>query len=348
MTLRVGIAGLGRIGRGLLRTNYTQAKAGRFDICVVCDVMPVEHVAYLIANDSTYGNPPFSVDCTQDELVINGKKIRYLQVGRRRNPVDGADLNVLRHLSLDVFVDATGTAALADLQRYIEQNAAPKVVCTSNIGGADISLVYGVNHRDYDPARHHIITASTCTGNAMVPVAHILERHFGINFARIITIHPALADQRVLDGYHATAQLGRSYMASVIPVPTNVAKSTALVLPELEGKLESLSYRVPTAIVSILDVSASLKTSTSREECVALFEEYAQNQFKGIIQCEYGAWGQERASIDFSGSEYSAILLMKHIVVNSGTQLGLSIMHDNEQAYCCRALDVLNLINQSN
>lgn len=346
MTLRVGIAGLGRIGRGLLRTNYTQAAAGRFDISVVCDVMPIEHVAYLIANDSTYGKPPFSVDCTRDELVINGKKIRYLQVGRRRNPPDSADLNVLRQLSLDVFIDATGTAALADLQRLIEQEAAPKVVCTSNIAGADISLVYGVNHLDYDPARHHIITASTCTGNAMVPVAYILEQHFGIDFARIITIHPALGDQRVLDGYHATAQLGRSFMESVIPVSTNVAKSTSLVLPSLEGKLESLSYRVPTAIVSIVDVTATLKTRTSREECIALFEEYANHQFKDIIQCEYGAWGQERASIDFSGSEYSAIIMMKHIMVNNGTQLGLSIMHDNEQAYCCRTLDVLSLINQ--
>jgi glyceraldehyde 3-phosphate dehydrogenase len=275
MTLRVGIAGLGRVGRGLLRTNYTQSAAGRFDICVVCDVMPIDQVAYLMAHDSTYGKPPFSLDCAESDLIIAGKKVRYLRVDRRRGLPDDVSCNALREFNLDVFIDATGTAAIADLRALIEHKIAKKVICTSNIAGCDISLVFGVNDHKYDPHRHHVMTASTCTGNAMVPVAYILDKHFGIDYARIITIHPALSDQRVLDGYHTVSQMGRTCAASILPVSTNVAKSTALVLPSLEGKLESISYRVPTAIVSVLDCTATLAKNTSRDECVELFENYA-------------------------------------------------------------------------
>ena len=347
MTLRVGIAGLGRVGRGLLRTNHTQFAKGRFDVCVLCDVMPIDQVAYLMAHDSTYGKPPFSVDCDSRDLIIGGKNVRYLRVDRRRGLPDDASCKALREFELDVFIDATGTATITDLRAIIEQNIAKKVICTANISGADISLVYGVNDHKYDPDRHHVMTASTCTGNAMVPVAFMLDKHFGIDYARIITIHPALSDQRVLDGYHSTSQLGRSYAASILPVSTNVAKSTALVLPSLEGKLDSISYRIPTAIVSVLDVSVNLTRETSRDECVELFENYAKSSLEGIIHCEYGSWGHDKASIDFLGTEYSSIILMNHLTVTHGRQLGISIMHDNEQAYCCRALDILGLISRN-
>ncbi|MFA5983034.1 MAG: glyceraldehyde 3-phosphate dehydrogenase NAD-binding domain-containing protein [Methylococcaceae bacterium] len=346
MTLRVGIAGLGRIGRGLLRNNYTKSAEGRFDISIVCDVMPIDQVAYLMANDSTYGQSPFFLDCDGDNLMVNGKAVRYLKVDRRRGLPDEASYKVLREYQLDVFIDATGTATINDLRSLVDQKLAKKIICTSNIEGSDISLVFGINHADYDPLQHHVVTASTCTGNAMVPIAHILEKHFGIDYARIITIHPALADQRVLDSYHSSPQLGRAYAASVLPLATNVAKSTALIIPSLKGKLDSLSYRVPTAIVSIIDFTAQLAKDTSREECVRLFEDYANNSLKGIIQCDYGAWGHERASIDFMGSEFSSILLMNHLVVNQHRHLGVSMVHDNEQAYCCRALDVLGLIGE--
>lgn len=346
MALRVGIAGLGRVGRGLLRTNYSQVPGGRFDVCVICDVMAVRQIAYLLAHDSTYGRPPFTVDCADDEVVVGGKKIHYLRVDRRRGLPDEECGALLRSFDLDVFVDATGTAGIADLRRIIEQKIAKKVVCTANVDGCDISLVYGVNENSYDPERHRIITASTCTGNAMVPVAHILERHFGIEYARILTIHPVLSDQRVIDGYHQVSQLGRSYAPSILPVATNVAKSTALVLPSLAGRLDSLSYRVPTAIVSVLDFTAALKRAASREECVELFENYARTSMKGIIHCEHGAWGYEKASIDYMDTEFSSILLMHHLTVNQGRHLGVSIMHDNERGYCCRALDVLDLLSR--
>ena len=345
MTLRVGIAGLGRIGRGLLRTNYSQSAGGRFDICVVCDVMPIDQVAYLMSHDSTYGKPPFLLDCDGNNLLIDGKQVRYMKVDRRRGLPDEESCEALRDFGLDVFIDATGTATIADLRALIDYKIAKKVICTSNITGCDISLVFGVNNTAYDPQLHHVITASTCTGNAMVPVAYILDKHFGIDYARIITIHPALSDQRVLDGYHSSSQLGRTCAASILPVSTNVAKSTTLVLPSLEGKLDSLSYRIPTTIVSVLDFTANLSRSTSREEVVELFEHYANTSFTGIIHCEHGAWGHDRASIDYLGTEYSSILLMNHLVVSNGRQIGISIMHDNERAYCCRALDILGLIS---
>ena len=249
---------------------------------------------------------------------------------------------------MDVIIDATGTAKISDMRGLIEQQITKKVICTANIAGIDISIVYGVNQHLYDPLQHHVIAASTCTGNAMVPVAYILNKHIGIDYARIITIHPALSDQRVLDGFHySVAQLGRTCAASIIPIGTNVAKSTALVLPELEGKLDSISYRVPTAIVSAMDVTATVSRDTSLEECAALFEQYSQHELKNIVYCEQGAWGHEKVSIDYLGTEYSAIILMKHLLVSNKRQLGISIMHDNERAYCCRVLDVVAAVQHA-
>jgi len=344
MSLRVGIAGLGRIGRGVLRANFAHSSEGRFDIRVVCDVMPIDHVAYLLAHDSTYGRPPFSVSCEGNDLILGGQKVRYERVDRRRSHPEDDSFGSLRQFDLDVLFDATGTASIADFRALIEQNVAKKILCTWNVSGCDISLVYGVNHPDYDAGRHDVVSASTCTGNALVPICHVIDKHIGIDYARVITIHPELSDQRVLDGYHASSQLGRACAASIVPTGTNVGKSTELVLPALKGKLDSLSYRVPTAIVSVIDFTANLSRDTSREEVVELFTDYAENQLAGIIHCEYGAWGHQKASIDYLGTEYSSIILMNHLTLSNRRHLGIALMHDNEHAYCCRVLDILGVL----
>ena len=344
--LSICIAGLGRIGRGILRTNHTKMLAGRFDIRVVCDVMPIDQVAYLLAHDSTYGKPSFSIDILGNDLLIGDKKIRYERVDRRRNP-DENGLGALHEFDLDVFIDATGTANIGNLRSVVDHKISKKVVCTSNVPGCDLSLVYGVNNEAYDPAKHDVIASSTCTGNGFVPIAHILSKHFGIDYARVTTIHPALSDQRALDSFHNTPHLGRSYGNSIIPTSTNVSASTTMILPELEGKLDSVSYRVPSEIVSAIDLSATLSRDTTREECIELFERYARTDLKGVIHCDYGAWGHQRASIDYLGSEYSSIIMVKYLSVSGGRHLGLTLMHDNEAAYCHRVLDVLDVINTS-
>lgn len=344
--LKVGIAGLGRIGRGVIRANHNKLIDGRFDIRVICDVMPIEQLTYLLAHDTTYGKPPYNVDCTDNEIIIGSKRIRYEQVDRRR--VQSAEYYAsMQEYDLDVLVDSTGTASIEDLHLMLEHNVAKKILCTNNIKGADISLVYGVNEDAYDPLLHRVVTSSTCTGNAFAPIAYILNEHFGIVHGRVVTIHPLLSDQRVLDGFHPTAQLGRACAASIIPTTTGVGASAVMVIPELEGKLDCLSYRVPTEIVSVIDVSATLAKNTTLEECIELFEHYAKTGMAGIIQCDYGAWGQQRASIDYLGSEYSSVLLMKQLSVQNGRQVGLALMHDNEMAYCCRVLDVLGVMNRA-
>jgi glyceraldehyde 3-phosphate dehydrogenase len=181
----------------------------------------------------------------------------------------------------------------------------------------------------------------------MTPLAYILDKHIGIDYARIITIHPALSDQHLLDGFHRSSHLGRTAATSIIPTKTNVGASTSLVLPSLEGKLDSFSYRVPTEIVSIMDISANLSRHTSIEECTELLERYQENEMAGILHCDYGDWGHEKVSIDFIGSEYSLIVLMNHLSVSNGRQIGISLMHDNERGYCCRALDVISMIGQN-
>ncbi len=344
--LHVGIAGLGRIGRGILRANHSKLLDGRFDVRVICDVMPIDQVAYLLAHDSTYGKPAFSVNCTDTDILIGDKKIRYERVDRRRRQEEDY-LLALKEFDLDVFVDATGTATITDLRNIIERNIAKKVVCTSNIKGHDLSLVYGVNDDAYNSSLHQIITSSTCTGNALTPVAYILNEHFGIDYARVVTIHPALSDHRALDGFHPTSHLGRACAASILPTSTAVGSSTILVLPELDGKLDCISYRVPTEIVSVIDLAVTLSKQTTIEECTEIFEHYAKTGMSGIIQCDYGAWGHQRASIDYLGTEFSAILLMKQMNLINGRQLSLSMMHDNEVAYCYRVLDVLGVINRA-
>jgi glyceraldehyde 3-phosphate dehydrogenase len=344
MSISVGIVGLGRVGRSLLRTNFIQSPTGRFNICVVCDVMPISQVAYLIGHDSTYGKPPFTVDFEADDLIVAGKKIRYLQVDRRQGLEQNSSLVTLRNLNIDILFNATGTADIGDLRNLIELEVTKKVICSWNISGCDISLVYGVNEHKFDPELHHIVSASTCTGNAMAPLAYILDKHIGIDYARIITIHPTLSEQHLLDGYHKHSHLGRTQAASIIPTKTNVGDSTSLVLPALEGKLDSFSYRVPTEIVSIMDISANLSRDTSLEECIELFSSYSKNKFAGILHCDYGSWGHESVSIDFIGTEYSLIILMNHLTVSNSRQIGISLMHDNERGYCCRALDIVGVI----
>jgi len=344
MSLQVGIVGLGRIGRGVLRANFMRAASDRYTIRVICDIMPIDHVAYLIAHDSTYGRPPFSVDCEGNDLILDGCRIHYERVDRRRSLPEEDSFGCLRRFDLDVLFDATGTASISDFRALLAQNIAKKILCTWNVSGCDISLVYGINHQDYLPDKHQVISASTCTGNAMVPVCHILDKHFGIEHARIVTIHPQLSDQRVLDGYHVSSQLGRTSAISIIPTTTNVGKSTELVLPALNNKLDSISYRVPTAIVSIIDFSATLTQPTSRDELASLFSDYAENQLAGILHCEYGAWGHQKASIDYLGTEYSAIILMHHLSLSQHRHIGIALMHDNEYGYCCRVLNILGVL----
>ncbi len=347
MSISVGIVGLGRVGRSMLRTNYTESPEGRFNICVLCDVMPISQVAYLIAHDSTYGVAPFSVDFEDNQLIIAGKKIRYLQVDRRQGLEQNSSMETLRNLNIDLLINATGTAVIEDLRRLIEHKITKKILCSWNIAGGDLSLVYGVNHDEYDPEQHHVLSASTCTGNAMTPLAYILDKHIGIDYARIITIHPALSDQHLLDGFHKQhAHLGRTQAASIIPTSTNVGASTALALPQLAGKLDSFSYRVPTEIVSIMDITANLSRDTTLAECKELFENYAQNELAGILHCDYGSWGHEKVSIDFIGTQYSLIILMNQLIVSNNRQIGISLMHDNERGYCSRALDIIGVIDE--
>lgn len=347
MNISIGIVGLGRVGRSMLRTNFIQSKSGRFNIAVLCDVMPISQVAYLIAHDSTYGKAPFSVEFEGEYLFIAGKRIRYLQVDRRQGLEKNDDQIILKDLKIDVLINATGTAIIDDLRRLIELQITKKVICSWNITGCDLSLVYGVNEATYDNNQHHVISASTCTGNAMTPLAYILDKHIGIDYARIVTIHPALSDQHLLDGYHKHSHLGRTQAASIIPTMTNVGASTSLALPSLEGKLDSFSYRIPTEIVSVMDISANLSRDTSLEECSELLQNYANNELAGILHCDYGSWGHESVSIDFIGTEFSLIVLMNHLSMSNNRQIGISVMHDNERGYCCRALDVVSVIGKN-
>jgi len=344
MNLRIAISGMGRIGRGTLRAKYARDAARRLEIVAIRDVMPIQQVAYLIRHDSIYGRFAAEIDVDGDDIVINGDRIRYFQVDLHKKAAFLAAHEALRPHGVDVMVDATGRSSAGDLRSLVSAGLVRKVLTTWNVPGLDISVVFGVNHENYQDGRHVLVAASTCTGNALAPVMLVLEKHLGVRHGRVLTLHPVLSDQRVLDAPHETAHLGRMASASIVPSNTKVVESTTMVLPSLEGKLDSLSYRLPTTCVSALDLTVALERPTTVEEVTGLLDSYAGSSLAGILACDRGSWGREKVSIDFLGHSESAIVLMSHLRVLGRTQIGMSIMHDNEWGYCCRVLDVLGLM----
>ncbi|MCK5282766.1 MAG: aldehyde dehydrogenase [Nanoarchaeota archaeon] len=338
MVLRVCISGLGRIGKGVLRVNSAQTDENRkFEVVAIKDVVPLENLAYLLKHDSLYGLFDKEVGVEGDNLVIDGKKIPYFQTPHAKDvPWD--------KLNVDYLIEASGKVPHNELRGLLEKKIVKKVICTWNVPDADITLIQGINNSAYIPDKHNLISVSTCTGNGLVPIMYLLEKHFGVSYGHIVTIHPVLSDQKLVDVPHQLFHLGRMATRSIIPTSTNVVKSTILLIPSLKGKLDCISYRVPTSIVSVIDLNVTLGREVTKEGLTSLFEGYSKKELKGIINCDYGFMKHRKVSIDFVRSIYSSILLMQEMQITNGKNLSLSIMHDNEWAYCNRVLDVINFI----
>jgi glyceraldehyde 3-phosphate dehydrogenase len=333
MAVRVGINGFGRIGRQSLKAILERAPG--LEVVAVNDIVDVPTNALLFAHDSTYGNFPGTVSHTDDSIVINGKAVKVLQVG------DPAQLP-WKDLGVDIVIESTGRFTEAAKAGAHITAGAKKVLISAPAKGEDITIVLGVNEAKYDSALHTIISNASCTTNCLAPVAKVLNDTFGIEKGLMNTIHSYTNDQRILDVAHKDPRRARSAGLNLIPTTTGAARALSLVIPELKGKVDGFSLRVPTPTVSIVDFAVELRDETTAEAINGAFRTAAAGPLKGIL----GVSDEPLVSVDFRGDARSSIVDSALTMVVGGTGKFVKVLawYDNEWGYSCRVADLTRFI----
>ena len=305
MPVKVGINGFGRIGRNIYRAAMQDAG---IDIVAVNDITDPKTLAHLLKYDSVLGNLSAKVTYGEDSLTVNGKTIRVFKM---KDPaaIDWTSLGA------QVVVESTGLFTNAEDAKKHLKGSVKKVIISAPAKNEDITIVLGVNDRNYDPAKHHIISNASCTTNCLAPVAKVVHEHFKIKNGSMTTIHSYTNDQRILDFPHKDLRRARAAAISIIPSTTGAAKALGLVIPELKGKLDGYSMRVPTPNVSLVDLVAFVEKPTTTEELHSAFKEAAQGALKGIL--DYTE--EELVSVDYRGNPFSAIVDSGYTKVIDGT-----------------------------
>ncbi|MQV84549.1 type I glyceraldehyde-3-phosphate dehydrogenase [Sinorhizobium medicae] len=327
MTVKVAINGFGRIGRNILRAIV---ESGRTDIEVVAinDLGPVETNAHLLRFDSIHGRFPADVKVEGDSIIINnGKPIKVTAV---RNPAELPH----KELGVDIAMECTGIFTARDKAAAHLEAGAKRVIVSAPADGADLTVVYGVNH-DKLTKDHLVISNASCTTNCLVPVAKVLHDAIGIDHGMMTTIHSYTNDQPSLDQMHKDLYRARAAALSMIPTSTGAAKAVGLVLPELKGKLDGISVRVPTPNVSVVDLKFVAKRETTKEEVNAAIKAAADGPLKGIL----GYTLQPNVSIDFNHDPHSSVFHMDQTKVMEGKFVSILSWYDNEWGFSNRMSD---------
>ena len=327
MTTRVGINGFGRIGRQALKAIIERSP--ELEVVAVNDIVDVATNALLFKHDSTYGAFAGTVEHTDDAIVVNGRVIRSLMVS---NP---AELP-WREMGVDIVIESTGRFTDADKARAHVEAGAKKVIISAPAKKEDVTIVLGVNEGTYDPAAHTIISNASCTTNCLAPVAKVLNDTFGIERGLMNTIHSYTNDQRILDVAHKDPRRARSAGLNIIPTSTGAAKALSLVIPELKGKLDGFSLRVPTPTVSIVDLTVDLGREAVADDLNAAFRAAAAGPMKGIL----GVSDEPLVSTDFRADARSSIVDSAYTLVIGGRFAKVLAWYDNEWGYSCRVADV--------
>ncbi len=331
MTVRVGINGFGRIGRQSLKAILERAPS--VEVVAVNDLVDTSMNALLFKHDSTYGAYPGTVDHTDDALIIDGREIKVL---KERDPatLPWGDLGV------DIVLESTGIFTDADKAGAHITAGAKKVIISAPAKGEDITIVLGVNDDRYDPASHHIISNASCTTNCLAPAAKVVHDLVGIERGLMNTIHLYTNDQRILDVAHKDPRRARAAGQNIIPTSTGAAKALALVIPDLKGKFDGFSLRVPTPTVSVVDFTATVKRETSVEELNSAFRNAATGPLAGIL----GVSDEPLVSSDFRGDSRSSIIDAASTMVLGGTMVKVIAWYDNEWGYSCRCADLIEMV----
>jgi glyceraldehyde 3-phosphate dehydrogenase len=322
--LKVGINGFGRIGRIFFRAGFD-----KLDIVGINSLDSVQGMAHLLKYDSTQGI--FNADVSHDEnnLIVNGKKIPVSQVK------DPAQIP-WKDWGVDLVMECTGALkGKDDYQKHIAAGAR-RVMISAPADGVDLTVVYGLNHAQYNPAQHTFVSNASCTTNCLAPLAKVLNDSVGIESGTMLTVHSYTNDQRILDSSHKDMRRARSAAVSMIPTTTGAAKAVGLVLPELKGKIDGLSIRVPTPNVSLVDFTFTAKKDTSVNEINDALRAAAQSSLQGILAVEEN----ELVSVDFNGNKLSSTVDAKTtMVINKRTVKVLS-WYDNECGFSNRMVDM--------
>ena len=332
MSVTFAINGFGRIGRNVLRAALNQDDL----VCVaVNDLGSPEQMAHLLKYDSVHGKFPGSIELSNDCLLVGGKKIRMLS---ERDPakLPWGELNV------DVVLECTGVFKKREQVANHLQAGAKKVLYSAPLGDADLTVVYGVNHKDYNPAEHDVVSNGSCTTNCLAPVAKVLLENFGLEKGLMTTIHSYTNDQKILDLPHSDLRRARAAALSMIPTTTGAAKATALVLPELKGKLDGLAIRVPTPNVSLVDLVCTLERDATVEDINKALISAANGQLKGILDVS----DEPLVSCDFNGNPASSIVDLQSTMVIGDRMIKVMSWYDNEMGFSNRMTDTMRMLSQ--
>jgi glyceraldehyde 3-phosphate dehydrogenase len=331
MTTRVAINGFGRIGRLSLRA--LKERNPDVEVVAINDLVPTSLDALLFKHDSTYGTYHGVVDHTDDSLIIDGRQIRVF------NEKDPAALP-WGDLGVDIVLESTGIFTDAIKARAHLEAGAKKVIISAPATHEDITIVLGVNEERYDPAAHDIISNASCTTNCLAPAAKVVHDLVGIERGLMNTIHSYTNDQRILDVAHKDPRRARSAGQNIIPTTTGAARALALVIPDLKGKFDGFSLRVPTPTVSVVDFTAEVRRETSVTELNEAFRAAAAGPMQGIL----GVSDEPLVSMDFKGDSRSSIIDADSTMVLGGTLVKVISWYDNEWGYSCRVADLIAFV----
>ena len=326
MAIRVGVNGFGRIGRNVLRAGLNRKE---LEFVAVNDLTDAQTLAHLLKYDSVHGKFEAKVEARKEGFLINGKEIKvYAQKDPAQLP--------WKDLGIDVVLESTGRFTdRAGGAKHMEAGA-KKVVISAPAKDPDVTLVLGVNEKDYNPSKHHILSMGSCTTNCLAPIAKILVDEFGIEYGLMTTIHAYTNDQVILDFPHKDLRRARAAGMSMIPTTTGAATALSLVIPALKGKLDGMAIRVPTPNVSVVDLVVELKKETTPEEINRILKSNAEGKLKGILSfCE-----EPLVSIDFNGNPHSSIVDGPSTKVIGGHLAKIISWYDNEWGFSNRMVDL--------
>ncbi len=333
MKVRVGINGFGRIGRQVLKA-IMERHGDELEVVAINDLFPPEMNAYLFAHDSNYGHFDGSVEVVGGDLVINGQHVKvFAERDPRKLP--------WKDLGVEIVVESTGVfrdaATDPGARSHIDHGGAKKVIISAPAKNEDFTVVLGVNDHLYDPEKHNVISNASCTTNCFAPVAKVINDTFGIVKGYMTTVHSYTNDQRILDLAHPKDfRRARAAGINIIPTTTGAAKALGKVIPELQGKFDAMSIRVPTSTVSVIDFVTVVEKETTAEEVNAALKAAAEGEMKGIL----GFSTEPLVSSDYKGDPRSSIVDAQNTTVVQGNLVKVLSWYDNEWGYSCRVADL--------
>jgi glyceraldehyde 3-phosphate dehydrogenase len=330
MAIKVAINGFGRIGRNVLRASLGDDE---IDFVAVNDLTDTRTLAHLLKYDSVMGNLPNDISHTDNSIIVDGDEFRVFS---EKDPA----LIDWNSVGAQIVIESSGRFTKAEDASKHLRGSVKKVIISAPAKNEDITIVLGVNEDKYDAEKHNIISNASCTTNCLAPVAKVIHEKFSIENALMNTIHSYTNDQQLLDLPHKDLRRARAAALSMIPTSTGAAKAVALVIPELKGKFDGISVRVPTPNVSLVDVVMNVEKETSTEEVNQVLKDAANEELKGIL-----AFSEEPlVSIDFRGNPNSSIVDAENTKVIGGTMVKVLAWYDNEWGYSCRVRDLVKFI----